>query len=311
MCGNFGGVNSDDLYKCPNTITSSNSFSYYNAFQVAGCKVSGTIKTITTMEVFNGNLFLGGSFSATTVPAIDSLHGLLKYNGISFSAVCAPTSLASNIVDFAVNSIGDSLFMIGGITQMNGITSNDIIKFDGSSFYPVGSGLPPSSILVPTSIEEFNGNLFIGVDGANLSSAAPWLMIYNGSTINVAQGSDAFPANTNTADTLYNIKTFAKGNSKLFAGSSFSSSLSVQQYAITMSVTNNKFELNEFVVYPNPSNSNFNVSNIMNAELIDIQGKILRIIKSDGRSNVQINVEEPGIYFLRINGIKTVKIIKQ
>ncbi|QNR25202.1 T9SS type A sorting domain-containing protein [Croceimicrobium hydrocarbonivorans] len=105
-----------------------------------GAGISGSSAAlINAIEVFQGEVYIGGSFSSIDGVAADHLA---KWNGSSWSAVASFPTAYSDAIDAFYNQ-GDSLLYIGG--QINSLNNDpdlsDLVIYDGSAFRSIWSGL--------------------------------------------------------------------------------------------------------------------------------------------------------------------------
>ncbi len=116
---------------------------------------SGILGTINSLCEYDGKLFAGGSFRDTAVNA----SYIAKWDGTYWTPVAGSgmTSLDSTRV-YAMAKFNDELYVAGRFTSINGITANNIAKWNGSSWQPVGTGIAG----VVRNLYVYNGQLFAG-----------------------------------------------------------------------------------------------------------------------------------------------------
>lgn len=116
----------------------------------------------------NGHLFAGGYFSY----AGDSLvNGIAKWDGNIWSPL--GEGLSKGLTPGICNSIAfdheGNVYAAGDFTEAGGIASNNIAKWDGSSWSPLGTGLQDDCLVVVT---DSSGNVYAGgkffVAGGNI-----------------------------------------------------------------------------------------------------------------------------------------------
>ena len=84
----------------------------------------------------------------------------------------------------------------------------------------------------------------------------------------------------------------------------------------SVGITNYELANTNYVIYPNPTDGKITINNeqltINNIEIVDVLGKILLSIPSSSSPETIIDISHlaNGIYFLRINNNKSIKIIK-
>lgn len=119
---------------------------------------------------------------------------------------------------------------------------------------------------------------------------------------------------TQVYDAIYPTYDLA-GNPRLNNQSEIA--IGAYQFDSTASI-DDSFANSNFKVYPNPSNSIFNIESsesINNLKIMDISGKIIYLINQLNNTNTEIDLSNfpKGIYFLSAsttNGIKNIKLIK-
>jgi arabinogalactan endo-1,4-beta-galactosidase len=96
-----------------------------------------------------------------------------------------------------------------------------------------------------------------------------------------------------------------------------SPSRAMDAFKLNTTLSNDQFEIaNEFIVYPNPANDILYVKSsgeiINNIKIYNANGVLVRNHSEDLQlQSINISVLPKGIYFLRINGEKTVKFQKR
>jgi PKD repeat protein len=109
---------------------------------------------------------------------------------------------------------------------------------------------------------------------------------------------------------------------RLVATNSYGSGETVKNgYITTGPVANEHVVMETLRVYPNPTRGDLTVETgeggIENVELFDMMGRKMSLPRlssePDANSSIQLDLSDypRGVYFLRINGQQTVKVIKQ
>ncbi|NBL64192.1 T9SS type A sorting domain-containing protein [Flavobacterium sp. NST-5] len=96
--------------------------------------------------------------------------------------------------------------------------------------------------------------------------------------------------------------------------------LAVDDFAVTLNLSNEKFTSNTLTVHPNPSNGIINISNsadvlLSNIAVMDINGRTVKNVSLNNVSEAQINISDlsAGVYMMNISsdqGTVTKKIVK-
>lgn len=98
---------------------------------------TGLYGTITDLHVHNGLLYIGGSTPFTT-----GSPNLFRYDGVAVTVVGGGTNDAVQ----ALGSYGNDLVVGGRFTAAGGQPMQHVARWDGSSFQPLGAGLPGSTV---------------------------------------------------------------------------------------------------------------------------------------------------------------------
>ncbi len=114
-------------------------------------QVGGTFSTpneIRSMCVYNGSLYSGGMNNGASTNVYK--------NGVSIGA----TSGANNLV-FAMTVYNNQLYVTGSFTSINGITANNIARWNGSVWTSVGTGVGVAGDYM-AAMCVYNNNLYAG-----------------------------------------------------------------------------------------------------------------------------------------------------
>jgi hypothetical protein len=114
----------------------------------------------------NGHLFVGFSNSYSASP------GLAEWDGTSWSK---PGNITQVVRSLTADSKGN-VYVGGDFTQMNGQTVNYITHFDGSQWYPLGSGLSmaPTYLMVDGQGRLYASGYFDGAGSRKVNGVARW-----------------------------------------------------------------------------------------------------------------------------------------
>ena len=228
----------------------------------------------------------------------------------------------------------NDLYIMGGFSTTDSALANDLVRFDGTYFYSVGKGAGLYFINKATvyKSELYVCGLFDEMDGIQANGIAKW----NG-TRWCSLSNDVFTRTGNIYgvhdiafyhDTLFayggfmkisgkEIKVLAKwvGNSSMTGSCASPANQDTVNYNLSV-VSETKANM-DFKVYPNPSKGNITIeTNEFNSkkqvQLIDQAGKVLIWGSINSTvSEMDLKGLEPGIYFLKLEGMGTQKIIKE
>lgn len=171
---------------------------------------------VNAIEVFQGEVYIGGSFSS--IDGVAANH-LAKWDGTSWSAVATFPTTYSDAVDAFYNQ-GDSLLYIGG--QINSLNNDpelsDLVIYDGSGFRSIWSGLINGRVRAlagdsATGTVYFGGDFFSQYYPKGSSQAKdifPMGAIVNGDSIYQVDLSMSTLERNNTF--IYDIEVDAEGH---------------------------------------------------------------------------------------------------
>lgn len=171
---------------------------------------------VNAIEVFQGEVYIGGSFSS--IDGVAANH-LAKWNGANWSAVASFPTAYSDAVD-AIYNQGDSLLYIGG--QINSLNNDpdlsDLVIYDGSGFRSIWSGLINGRVRALAG-DSASGTVYFGGDffsqyypkGSNQAEDIfPMGAIVNGDSIYQVDLSMSTLERNNTF--IYDIEVDAEGH---------------------------------------------------------------------------------------------------
>lgn len=165
----------------------------------------GTDLSVYDLEEYAGELWAGGNFKNAGGTA--AAH-IAKWNGTSWSS---PVSIDS--VVWAVTKIGNDLYVGGSfrnvLTTSGNITANKIVKFDGTSWVALGTGIDDHEVL---AITEYKGEIYVGgtFDFVNGGTPAKGIAKWNGSAF--------IPVNIPLNGYVTSLKVY---NNELYIGGDF------------------------------------------------------------------------------------------
>ncbi|MCB0793678.1 MAG: hypothetical protein KDB88_02985, partial [Flavobacteriales bacterium] len=135
-----------------------------------------SFSTLNDVELFNGNIIISG--------AIRVLPGnrLAQFDGTTWSSV-GQGVVGTLSGPLCLNSFQGSLYIGGQIRTSEGNAGENVMRWDGSAFHPIGDGirqvLGTSSTATVTSLVEHDGLLYAGggyffVDSMPANGLATW-----------------------------------------------------------------------------------------------------------------------------------------
>ena len=145
---------------------------------------NGTNGEVWALAVIGSDLYVGGNF---TTAGGNTVNHIAKWNGSSWSALISSGNGANGIngIVTALAVIGTDLYAGGWFTTAGGIPAENIAKWDGTNWSPLGNGLPAAGAINALAAMGNNlyatsyilepalggpGNLIVKWDGANWSS---------------------------------------------------------------------------------------------------------------------------------------------
>jgi hypothetical protein len=247
------------------------------------------------LEVYNGELYVGGKFDVCGTDSI--IMHLARWNGTTWNGVAEGLYYTDHV--YSLENFGGNL-MIGGDISSNSIASifaNNLMGWDGTSFFNTGPG-------VNSQIEDmyhYGNYLYIGgqfnLSGTTLiNKIATW------------DGNTFAPMGTGCNNTVYGV---VADEGIIYAFGSFSSAGSISaSHAAKWSAAGvgiNENAATAVNIFPNPSNSifNFNLENLsVDEELIiyNSLGEKIKEVKIVSKNVVvDLSIEATGIYFYSIS----------
>lgn len=296
-----------------NTIIQDNvntsSAAYTIEFRIAGNNANGSAHLVNNL--FKNNICEAASSGVTcgrftNLPSNGELYVYLINN---------------TIIDNPQNNPNSAPF---GFEYGSSLAATEI-RMSNNIFYNNTNTIKQFAFLAGSTNQAYNtimnGDSYKNVQ--DFSDAYPLqnTLIINSSPFNDYANEDYTPittyqtnGNTQVYDAIYPTYDLA-GNTRL--NNQGEIAIGAYQFDSTASI-DDSFANSNFKVYPNPSNSIFNIESsesINNLKIMDISGKIIYLINQLNNTNTEIDLSNfpKGIYFLSAsttNGIKNIKLIK-
>jgi trimeric autotransporter adhesin len=114
---------------------------------------------ISVVSVVGANVYIGGRFTEVDgVPAI----GIARWNGSRWSAVGAGLDFGAtfSLID-AIAEYAGQLYVAGQFTLVDGLTVNNIVRWDGVRWQTVGSGEDSGTNAPVKALAEYAGELYV------------------------------------------------------------------------------------------------------------------------------------------------------
>lgn len=145
--------------------SSANNGGDYSWFSFGADGVNNTVNAATVM---NGELYIGGAFTAIVG---EPINRIAKWDGTQWSHLGSGVNGTVN----ALHVIGGDLYVGGDFLTASGVTVNRIAKWDGVSWSPLGSGVNNPV----RALASLDGNLYVGGEfstagGVSVSYIAKW-----------------------------------------------------------------------------------------------------------------------------------------
>jgi hypothetical protein len=129
---------------------------------------SVTAPAVTVLELHNGVLYAGGTF---TNSGNNVISNIAVWNGENWSGL--GSGVNSNVTSLAFQ--GDDLYVGGGFTVAGGVSASGIAKWNGASWSALGSGCKGGvSCIGVLGSDIYVGGAFTNVGGVNARSFAKW-----------------------------------------------------------------------------------------------------------------------------------------
>lgn len=204
---------------------------------------TGVDGAVFAMKFQGTDLFVGGAF--TTAGGV-TVNGIAKWNTLTSAWESLTTGVSGGASPrvFALEMIGSDLFVGGDFITAGGVTVNDIAKWDGSSWSPLGDGVDdPVRTLSKNSGVLYVGGYFGNAGGLSAKriatynpSNATWSHLNSNFSGHVASisflGSDVIAAGSNLGTGVHIYKYSGSSWSELGAGTN--------NYVFTTAVVNSE-----------------------------------------------------------------------
>jgi Secretion system C-terminal sorting domain len=219
------------------------------------------------MEVFNGELYVAGSFS--NGGGVSGTANIAKWNGTTWSSVGGSASAAV----YALTIHDGKLIAGGAFTTIGGVSSSKIAQWNGFSWSPLGSGMNLDvNSLSSMGGELFAGGIFSTAGGTAASRAARW------------DGTQWLPMGAGMDGLIFDLEPDTAWN-RMYAVGTFNTAdgFSAPHIAFWTNALaiDNENVFSEVVAFPNPTNDvlNIRIQNASHAEtkvsLTDLQGRVV------------------------------------
>ena len=205
-------LRSNSSNSSPRTLIGSSVGRIPPSFSINGCNF-----TVKASAVNGSDLYIGGEFalssyagspicgvSTASYPSTKNMSGVFKWNGYGWSSLGKFTG--GYIESLAIDSNG-ILYAGGSFNNVNGNSMNALVKFSGSSWTTLSTGLPSGSS-VRAIKPDLNGNIYIGgsfatAGGITVNGIAKW----NGSTFSSigsgVSGGMVYAINLDSSNNIY------------------------------------------------------------------------------------------------------------
>ncbi|MBL0232095.1 MAG: T9SS type A sorting domain-containing protein [Chitinophagaceae bacterium] len=134
-----------------------------------GTGLGGSTDVVTSIKKFGTSVYAGSTF------------GVSKWDGSTWTNIgTASVPVGPNLGVYAIELDGlGNLYAAGSFQKMNGVTTNCIAKWNGSTWSSLGNGLDinPGSSILTVAVQGFNvyaGGGFSSMSGVTVSNVACW-----------------------------------------------------------------------------------------------------------------------------------------
>ena len=158
------------LFETAGGVTA-NKVAKWNGTAWSGLNSGHVPNTVSGMTFMGNDLYVSTGTTTVANPAYFS-----KYDGTTW------TMLGGDLGDRGVSSIaasGTNVYVSGGFITINGVTVNRIAKWNGTSWSPLGNGLPPSN--------QFIGGAKLAVSGTDLIATGDFTVATGGPADRIAR----------------------------------------------------------------------------------------------------------------------------
>jgi len=240
---------------------------------------------ITDMEIYQGELYVGGSFETA---GGFSANGVAKWNGSAWSTLGSGLD-QNGLMD--VMEVFDNELYIGGIfSSLNGVNAGSFAKWNGTTAFAVGTGVPVISVGFPNRVSALQGigtNLYVGgyfneIDGVSASNIAQY------------SGGSFLPMANGVNNSVFEMANY---NGDLIVGGAFTTAgaATVNYIAKWDGLAAIDEEAIQFEVFPNPFSDEFHVvsesSAIQSLSVFDVLGSLVWESEFDGEKEVKVSLK--------------------
>lgn len=251
--------------------------------------------TVTCMEVFNGELYVGGQVCLPGGPN-NYYYNCVKWNGTQWDSVGGKWG-PNWVTSMCVDSVNNILYIGGGITYVDTIVTGAVASWNGLSIIPMGN--PPGDGALTMAV--FNSELYVGSPGFNGVFLSKW------------DGSLWTQLSASPNGTVFALKKY---NGNLYVGGDFDSvgiipANNIACYGLTcptnVGIAETASQL-RFKIYPNPGRGEINVERLyvnthngkFTLNVFDPLGN--KVLEKDFREKCTFRSEvlNPGIYLIMV-----------
>jgi trimeric autotransporter adhesin len=243
-----------------------------STWNTVGGGVTGSMPQVYTMCVYDGWLYVGGSFQmAGGVP----VNQIAKWNGLQWDSV-GPGVNGYSPLSMIVDTLHNNLIISGNFACANPAFGNCICAWNGVNYLPFGQGLQFGARVLAF----YKNYLFTTKPSVSGAFTDTTILYWDSTSWRPISG----PNN--------DINTLIGYNNELYVGGPFTQidSMSIPYIARfsfpSIGIKELKFKISSLMIYPNPSEGSVNLTYYFNnptkeiiLRIFDISGKIVVIKK--------------------------------
>ena len=273
---------------------------------------SGEGNSVNAMVFYHDTLYVAGYYDLLTCKGLGSLG---KWDGNDLQLVSPEfANDGGNCNIEAMVEYQDELYIGGYFLQSHGYAGNYIMKWNGSTFSPVGTGMNGRV----KCMKVYNNKLYVGgyfTDAGGVASTS-YIAMWDGSNWNSIT-TDAFDA----GEALISVEAIDVYRDSLIIGGSFTSingdtaCRKIAKYNSALTGIGERSRSNVMSLFPNPANDQITIefTSALNTvlEIKNIFGQTLynetiKSIPAKQSKSIDISAFSKGVYFIRINSGETV-----